>query len=256
MKLSNCNVPFGRLATTGLAAFGLATAAFAQSAPSTPAKSQAAPPSIVIPAAPKSSKPKTLGGKGMVQGKLLSREELRACMARLDAVNNDTKQVEQQRAALDGEKPGLTKSGEELKAEREEVERKLAAVREWEGRLKSHGTEVDAFNKRSATFDDTPRDKREALKAELDAERERLSKAREGLAADEARLVPVYQTSVKAYNEKALARDAKVNDWNQRNAAANDSAKKLDDARNAWLLECADRPYREDDEIAIKSGKK
>ena len=73
--------------------------------------------------------------------------------------------------------------------------------------------------------------------------------------SDEARLVPAYQIAVKSYNERALARDTVVAEWNERNKAINEAALKHEEQRSAWVSECANRPYNEDDEIAIKRGK-
>ncbi len=230
----------------------------AQQAPQTPPKppaSQARPPSIVVPNTPsKATPPKTLGGKA-ASGKMLSREELRACLKRLDDVNASGKDMEGKRAALDREKDDLVKSGDALKAERADVETKLAAVREWEARMRAHGSEIEAFNQRTKALEQAPRAEREPMAKALEAERERLNQARAPLAADEARLVSAYQGAVKAYNERALARDSVVSDWNARNKALNEQAVKHEEDRGSWLSECANRPYREDDEIAIKQGK-
>lgn len=222
------------------------------------------PPSIVVPPAKPGAKapakaakaePKTLGGKGNASGKMLTRDELRQCLGRLDGINAKTKELETQRTALDAERADLAKEGDALKGEREEIERRLAAVREWEGRVRAQGAGVEAFNKKSAGLADAPRGERETLQAELETDRKRLTANREALAAEEARLVPAYQESVKTYNAKAEARDAKVGDWNKRNGAVNEANLKHDESRSAWLTECANRPYREDDEIAIKQGK-
>ena len=61
--------------------------------------------------------------------------------------------------------------------------------------------------------------------------------------------------SAAAHNERVAARDAKVTDWNARNAAAAEASTKQQEARAVWLNECANRPYNEDDEKAIKAGK-
>ena len=213
-------------------------------------------PKIVIPSspAPKAAGPKTLGGKAPI-GKMLTRDELRTCLKRLDGVNAGTKDLEQRRAALDKEKEDLVKSGDALKADRADADTKLAAVRDWEGRMRAHGAEIETFNQRLKIADEGPRAKREEQAKEFDAERERLNKARAPLTEEEARLVPAYQNSVKVYNDKATARDAVVADWNGRNKAINEQSAKQEDERSAWLSECANRPYREDDEIAIKQGK-
>ena len=213
-------------------------------------------PKIVIPASPavKAAGPKTLGGKAPV-GKMLTRDELRTCLKRLDGVNAGTKDLEQRRAALDKEKEDLVKSGDALKADRADADAKLATVRDWEGRMRTHGAEIETFNQRLKAADEGPRAKREELAKEFEAERERLAKARLPLTEEEARVVPAYQNAVKAYNEKATARDAVVADWNGRNKTMNEQSAKQEDDRSAWLVECANRPYREYDEIAIKSGK-
>jgi chromosome segregation ATPase len=220
-----------------------------------PAKPAVTPPTIVMPAAAPAKAPaRTLGGKTPA-GKMLSRDELRACMNRLEGVNAAAKDLGQRRAALDKEKVDLVKSGEALQAEKAGVETKLAAVRDWEARVRAHGAEIETFNQRLKAADEGPKSKRDEMAKELDAERERLNQARLPLSEDEARLVPVYQNAVKSYNDNARARDALVADWNERNKALNESSTKHDDERASWLTECADRPYREDDEIAIKKGK-
>ena len=205
-------------------------------------------------AAPKAAG-KTLGGNAASSGKLMSREELRSCLKRLDDLNLAVKDLEAQRPSLDRERDELKVGGDALKAERAEVDSRLVAVREWEGRMRSHGSEIEAFNKRSAALQEAPRGQQDSLAAQLNGERDRLQKAREALGTEEAGLVPAYQSQAKAYNERALARDAKVTDWNARNAAAVDASVKQQEARLLWLNECANRPYLEDDEKAIKAGK-
>lgn len=205
-------------------------------------------------AAPKAAG-KTLGGNVASSGKLMSREELRSCLKRLDDLNVAVKDLEALRPSLDRERDELKAGGDALKAERAEVDSRLVAVREWEVRMRSHGSEIEAFNKRSAALQEAPRGQQDSLAAQLNGERERLQKAREALGTEEAGLVPAYQSQAKAYNERALARDAKVTDWNARNAAAVDASVKQQEARLLWLNECANRPYLEDDEKAIKAGK-
>jgi chromosome segregation ATPase len=198
---------------------------------------------------------KTLSGKTASGGKLMTRDELRICLKRLDEVNQAIKDVEALRPPLDRERDELKTSGEALKTERAELDRQLATVREWEAKTRTLAADVETFNKRSAAVADAPRKEQEKLTEELKVERERLTKVRTTLTTDEATLVPAYQNAAKAYNERATARDAKVEDWNRRNRAAIDAAQKQEEARALWLNECANRPYLEDDEKAVKAGK-
>ena len=220
------------------------TLAVAQTAPAKPGAKPAAKPAG-----------KTLSGKAPAGGKLMTRDELRTCLKRLDDVNQSGKDIEALRPQLDREREELRASGEALKTERAEVDRLLATVREWETRMRAHAVEIEDFNKRSAAVQEAPRNQQEKMVEDLKDDRERLQKAREALSADEAKLVPVYQSSAKTYNERATARDAKVADWNARNTAAVDASVKQQEARALWLNECANRPYLEDDEKAIKAGK-
>lgn len=235
--------PATRIAASLLLAFATALA-LAQTAPTKPAAKAAAKPAG-----------KTLSGKAASGGKLMTRDELRSCLKRLDGVNQSGKTIEVQRPALDREREELTQSGEALKAERADVDRRLALVREWEARMRAHAAEIEGYNKRSVEVQEAPRNRQDAMVEALKVDRERLQKTRDALAAEEALLVPAYQGSVKDFNEHASARDAKVADWNLRNAAALDAAIKHEEARALWLNECANRPYLEDDETAIKAGK-
>lgn len=230
------SAPMLALCSLALAAAPL----FAQTAPAKPAPKAAG---------------KTLGGNAASSGKLLSREELRSCLKRLDDLNVAAKDLDAQRPALDRERDELKAAGDTLKTERAEVDSRLATVREWEGRMRHHAGEIEVFNKRSAALQEAPRGQQEGLMAQLTADRERLQKAREALAAEEAGVVPAYQAQAKAYNERALVRDAKVTEWNARNAAAVDASVKQQESRALWLNECANRPYLEDDEKALKAGK-
>ncbi len=205
-------------------------------------------------AAPKAAG-KTLGGNVAPSGKLMSRDELRSCLKRQEDLNVLAKDLEAQRPGLDRERDELKAAGDSLKAERAEVDNRLAAVREWEGRMRNHTGEIEAYNKRNAVLKEAPRAQQESLTSQLNVDRERLQKASEALEAEEAGIVPAYQSQAKAYNERALVRDAKVNEWNARNATAVEASVKQQEARVLWLNECANRPYLEDDEKAIKAGK-
>lgn len=248
--------PVRRL-TAAACALMLSCAAAQTSPPAKPpAKPAAKPPSIVVPPSKASTKApaKSLGGQATPSGKMLSKEELRQCLARLDQINKSGKEIDGLRSTLDAERTELTQQGDALKTEYAEVQTRMAAVQEYQVRVRAHGQDVEAFNKRMAALPEVSRTQREAVIKELEAERVRLTQARDVLASEEARVVPPYQSGAASYNERAGARDAKVADWNKRNASAVETSKKHDDERTAWLGECANRPYREDDEIAIKKG--
>ena len=83
--------PPPRIAASLLLAFAT-TLALAQTAPAKPGAKPAG---------------KTLGGKAASGGKLMTRDELRSCLKRLDDVNQSGKGIEVQRPALDRERDEL-----------------------------------------------------------------------------------------------------------------------------------------------------
>jgi chromosome segregation ATPase len=194
---------------------------------------------------------KTIGGKP-ASGKVMTRDELRACFARRDELNAGVKPIDEARDKLTAERADILKEGDALKAELAEVDKRLASVREWEGRVKDHGKAIEDYNKRMAELEAAGK---KTVPDDLKASRESIEKNTAQLRSDEATLVPAYQTAVKAYNERAAARDAKVTSWNERNTAALKAGEQHEDVRRTWTSECANRPYREDDEVALKRGR-
>ena len=221
--------------------------AWAQTTPPKPAKPAAKPAA--------GSTGKTLGGSVSGGGKMMTRDELRTCLKRLDDLNQNAKSLEAQRPGLDSERDELKTAGEALKAERAELDRQFLPVNEWQAKARAHAADVETFNQRNASVAQAPRNEQAQLTQELKAERDRLEKVREGLAAEEAKIVPAYKALAAAHNEKVRARDARVTDWNARNAGVVEAAAKQQEVRASWLSECGNRPYLEDDEKAIRAGK-
>lgn len=242
--------------TTRSLALAAAGVCLALAACAAAAQTKAAKPAAK-PAATPATKPagKTLGGNTPGGGKLMTRDELRSCLQRLDDVNAANKETEALRPSLDRERDEIKTASEARKAERAEIDRRLAVVREWEAKVRALSAAIEDFNKRSEAAQDASQRERDRLATEFKAEREKLQQTRVALAAEEATLVPPYKDAVKAYNDNATAHDAKVTSWNQRNAAAVDASVRNQEGRALWLNECANRPYQEDDEIAIKAGK-
>ena len=125
------------------------------------------------------------GKKG---GKLLTREELSACMATQAKLKKDREALGQREKPLDREKAEIVAEGESIKAARETLDR----------------------------------------------------------TSEEA---------IQAFNQRVLDNDARVDDYNKRNAALKADATAWQAASDQWKTQCGDRRYREDDEIAIKRGK-
>ena len=110
--------------TLSAASLLLALATSLAVAQTAPAKKPAKP--AAQPAAKAAGK--TLGGNAAGGGKLMTRDELRTCLKRLDDVNQGGKDIEALRPVLDREREELKVSGDALKTERAAIDAQLATL--------------------------------------------------------------------------------------------------------------------------------
>lgn len=213
----------------------------------------AAPAKSTRPAAAAEGKTLSLGsGKGT--GRLLTRDELRSCLQRQDSLATSRAAVEAERGPMDADKQALLSEQEALKAEHDKVDAVSQQVSQLNARFKAYSERVAAWNERAklTANDSGPHADRE--RRALDKERDDLQTLQKQLDADRAKLGDNAQQTVNAYNTRAQALAQRVADWNERNKALSERTRTLNDKREAWVNDCADRRYREDDETAIKRG--
>lgn len=220
-------------------------------------KPDAAPKAAAKPAAPKPSGAAAsgLGGGQLKPGeKLMTRDELRVCLQRQDKLVAQLGEHDRQRLVLDEERKGLEAEGEALRAERAAVDARGGEVKAFQEKARVLAARVTAFNARQNELNEKRAASASDIKA-LDEERKALMAESEALESERKTLISSIDDAAKAYNAKATARDAKVGDWNNRNAALVAEVKDAESARESWRNECGNRPYREDDEKAIRAGK-
>jgi chromosome segregation ATPase len=199
----------------------------------------------------------SLGKKSAPSGKVMSREELRACLKQQSELAKRQPEINQQQAALKREREELSQIDQTLKAERASFDQTSKAVAEINERTKALSAKVDDFNTRYAAFQQAGRTGQtaERQRREFDEEQKALQAESETLQADRGTVTPVSEQALKTYNARAASQGQAAGEWNARQAELARVAQSYETDRENWTLDCADRPYREDDEIAIKAGK-
>ncbi len=199
---------------------------------------------------------RTLGG-GSGSGPILTRDELRQCLAQTATLREEFADADKQRAVLDKEKQGLAADQKALLEARAPIDAMKQKVSDLNARMTAYGEKVKAWNARVADFNDNrPSGSRgDKIGDQLKQDQEALQAEQKQLEAEKAALASTGKPDLEAYNAKATALQAKVADWNQRNDQFSAKAKDLEDQRSAWTDNCSNRRYREDDETAIKKGK-
>lgn len=188
--------------------------------------------------------------------KLMSKEELRACMKQKDDI--------------EARKVDLAKRAEQLKKDRElvsqpdpamvkmraDLDTQLTRVREADMAVKANAERVNDWNERMATFEANKKEMRNADRRANVLKQERGELERETAKLNEARAtqVAIYDDMINKANA-ARGVDDRAAQWNKRNDALINDEDALIDLRASYSADCANRRFREDDEAAIKAGK-
>jgi chromosome segregation ATPase len=190
-------------------------------------------------------------------GKLLSREELRSCLAQQKELGARRPALESERTQLDRDRSALQQTDESLKAERASIEKLVQAAAEIGERNKALSAQTTDFNERVARFEaaNLSGPAAERQRRSLDRERTELDKSVKALEADRAALGPAAEQQAKAFDARLAAREQSASDWNARNAKLTQSVQAFEVELENWKIDCEGRSYREDDEKALLSGK-
>jgi len=94
-----------------------------------------------------------------------------------------------------------------------------------------------------------------SMQEKLNADKAEIGKTGETLKADLEALDRTNAEAVNAYNERAVARDKKIDEYQQQVDQFNSRVDTVRNEREAFSKACENRRYFEDDEIAIRKGK-
>jgi uncharacterized protein YukE len=217
-----------------------------------PAKAAPAPKPAAAAAAAPAATPATVGGK-----KIMSREELRACLKRNDDLKARSKDLDDQATAINAERPQIEQTLEAIRAERASLEARATRIREFQPKMVAYGQKVETFNRLMGELSGKTRmttsegRQLEELRKQIPA----LEAERKALNAEREQLLEGYEDAIKAFAVKAKAAEDRAAEWNQRKTRHTQDGEDMTAASADWRRDCADRPYREDDEKAIRAGK-
>lgn len=199
---------------------------------------------------------RTLGGSTKAGGKIMTRDELRACMKLQDELEAQRKSLESRRAAMNQERDAIQADNEAIKTQQAAVRDRNAKVREFNERLNSHAARVQAYNEGMEEVNKArPGPMTDRKRRELEKEKAELQRMDSENKVEGDRLKAGLEEEVAAINSRVETQSKRAADWNTRNKALEDEANAYEDKRVDWKLNCGDRRYREDDEKAIRAGK-
>jgi chromosome segregation ATPase len=227
--------------------------------PAEPATKSATKPAA--PAAPAAAADRTAtlgGGTGTVSRQpILTRDELRECLSQEQSIRTRLAEHQGARAPLDRERDDIRARQDALRAERQQVDIVVARASEFRGRSEAHAQRVAQWNREMEAFNARPPSGSagERERVRLNSERDALQKSQAELETERVALAADNERTVVPFNAKVKQVEAVVQEWNARNQAWNEAGARLEGDRKDWVAGCADRRYREDDEIAIRAGR-
>ena len=182
-------------------------------------------------------------GAAKTGAKLLSREELRACLKQQSELAARKAPIEAQREKLQAERQALLQADESLTQERVALDRLAEASTGINKRFQELSAQVDDFNARVAKFQDSGRSgpTAERQRNEFEREKQALELSSQALEAERAELRPKAEQALKSYNTRAAARQQAAAEWNAQNASQVQSAQAYEIDRENWAADCAGR---------------
>lgn len=205
---------------------------FAASAQTTPTK-PATKPAVKAPGKPVAKPTEATPAKS--RPKLMTRDELRECFARREANVTEAKAIEAADAGLLTERTAVL-------AERDAIQTRNAEINAAEKMLVAENQAVQKM------YDELMAKKGDMSKKELAA-----AKADYELRANEVNgKIDPHNARKKVLIADSQVLEAKVEAFNKRKDELGARTDKLGDAQDAWRAECGNRPYNEEDEIALK----
>lgn len=203
---------------------------------------------LAAPGALAADPPAAAASSGSASGaKLMSRDELRACLQRRDALAASGAELQRRGQGLDDEKAALLAAQKSLDVDRSGLDAQRRAAFDLAARSKSYADRVEAWNQRARAVQDKTDAAADDERAALEKLRPALQSEQEALQAERSRLGSAAAQAVDAFNARAAALDQRVADWNRRNEAFVADTRAADSERGAWSTACSERRYREDD---------
>lgn len=186
--------------------------------------------------------------------KIMTKDELRACMTLDQSNETRTEAIEKRHEALSKERDALENAQDDTGPLRAEVDRLLEEVKQADAKVAENATKIEDWNSRMADFVKKSKEMRNAARREqvLKQERIKLESANEPLIADRAAKVAAYEKAVESLNQRITQRSGGSVEWNKRYDALRAEEAELNKSKDKWTSECSNRRFRENDEMAIK----
>jgi len=190
-------------------------------------------------------------------GKLLTLDELRACLAQQKDLAARKPGLEADRVALDKERDELQRIDQSLKSDEAAMQKLAQLAEDVTRRTKELQQQIADYSEKAARFQmaNASGPTADRQRRSLESEKAAIDRATAQLEADRSAIGPDAEQKAKTYRARTESRNRAADDWNARNQALAKKAQAYEVDLQTWKIDCEGRSYREDDEKLIQSGK-
>jgi chromosome segregation ATPase len=171
--------------------------------------------------------------------RIMTIDELRTCMTMQKANEVEAAAVKQEQADFTRDQDTIRAEQAEIKKVNDDIVARSNALRADRESMANRVTELRAMAEAAKT---------DAEKADYEREREKL--AERSRAHDRA--TAEFNSTQQSQAARIDALNARIGPLNERGKTVNDRVEPLQEKLASWRVQCSNRRYREDDEIAIK----
>lgn len=183
---------------------------------------------------------------------VMSKDELRACMKLNAEAKAKGQVVEAAVAALAVDRLKVDESKAEIAAIRAEVDKHKEAFQQANEAVKQSSARIEAWSAELKEAEASPMKSAERRKKELLTERNEIAAKEKSLIAQRDAEYKLYEAAVSRFNERGKSVDVLIATWNQKNKSLASESDRVTDMREEYAADCANRRFREEDELALK----
>jgi chromosome segregation ATPase len=171
--------------------------------------------------------------------RIMTIDELRSCMTMQKANEEEAASIKQEQADFTRDQDAIRVEQADVKKVNEEILARSTALRAEREAMNNRITELRAMAEAAKT---------DAEKAEYEKERDKLAERNRG----HERASAEFNATQQAQSARIDALNARIGPLNERSKTVNDRVEPLQAKLTSWREQCANRRFREEEEIIIK----
>lgn len=196
-------------------------------------------------------------GKANPKAPILSKSELKACLAQQAKLKQTAVDLDQRVQAVNAEGDGMAKRRDALKGETEAFQKQNDAIKDFNARQTAFAERAKQWNADKKAFDeqDMSGSERKSRARDLQTRLDELHKDEAALNTEGQTLAAAAQNEGATLQSHQVAFNEALDAWKAKQSALEKERDAYELDREEWQQTCGNRRFREDDETALKAGK-